>query len=80
MATTLSESFRNTRVLQTKKKTNSYGLRSVAYLGARLWTVCNFCDVLEIDLSTQKTCIDDHLALYILRCGRILTLGQRYLL
>ena len=56
MATTLSESFRNTRFLQTKKKTNSYGLRSVAYLGARLWTVCNFSDVLEIDLSTQKTC------------------------
>ena len=56
-------SFRNTRkLLQSKKKTNNtFGLRSIAYLGAKLWNdnVCNFGDALEIDFSTIKTNIDD---------------------
>ena len=55
-------SFRNTRkLLQPKKKTTTFGLRSIAYLGAKLWNdnVCNFSDAREIDFSTLKTSIDD---------------------
>ena len=55
-------SFRNTRkLLQPKKKTTTFGLRSIAYLGAKLWNdnVCNFSDTQEIDFSTLKTSIDD---------------------
>ena len=50
-------SFRNTRkLLQPKKKTITFGLRSIAYLGAKLWNdnVCNFSDAREIDFSTLK--------------------------
>ena len=45
-------SFRNTReLLQPKKETTTFGLRSIAYLGAKLWNdnVCNFSDAREID-------------------------------
>ena len=44
-----------------KKKTTTVGLRSIAYLGAKLWNenVCNFSDAREIDFSTPKTSIDD---------------------
>ena len=55
-------SFRNTRtLLQLKKKTATFGLRSTANLGAKLWNenVCNFSDAREIDFSTLKTSIDD---------------------
>ena len=55
-------SFRNTRkLIQPKKKTTTFGLRSIAYLGAKLWNdnVCNFSDAREIDFSTLKTSIDD---------------------
>ena len=55
-------SFRSTRkLLQPKTKTPTFGLRSIAYLGAKLWNdnVCNFSDAREIDFSTLKTSIDD---------------------
>ena len=53
---------RNTReLLQPKKKITTFGLRSIAYLGAKLCNdnVCNFSDVREIDFLTLKTCIND---------------------
>ena len=55
-------SFRNTRkLLQPKKKTTAFGLRSIAYLGAKLWNdnVFNFSDTREIDFSTLKKSIDE---------------------
>ena len=55
-------SFRNTRkLLQPQKKTTTFGLISIAYLGAKLWNdnVCNFSDAREIDSSTLKTSIAD---------------------
>ena len=61
-------SFRNTRKLsQPKKKTTTFGLRSIACLGAKLWyhNVCNFSDAREIDFSTLKTSIDDPFVLLV---------------
>ena len=49
--------FHNKRkLLQPKKKTTIFGLRSIAYLGAKLWNdnVCNFGDAREIEFSTLK--------------------------
>ena len=44
-----------------EKKSSTYGLKSIAYLGVKLWygNVCNFSDDREIEFSTLTTCIDD---------------------
>ena len=49
------------KLLQAKKKTTTFRLRSIAFLGAKLWNenVCNFSDAREIDISTLKTSIED---------------------
>ena len=57
-----NNSFRNTRkLLQPKKKTTTFELKGIAYLGGKLWNdnLCNFSDSREIDFSTPKTSIDD---------------------
>ena len=56
--------FGNTRkLLQPRKKTTTFGIKGIGYLGAKLWNynVCNFSDAPEIDFSTLKTNIDDSL-------------------
>ena len=58
----VNDSFRNTKkLLQPQKKITTFGLRSIAYLGAKLWNdnVCNLSDARKIYLSTLKTSIDD---------------------
>ena len=61
-------SFHNTRkLLQLKKKTTTFGLRSIVDLGAKLWNdnVYNFSDAREICFSTLKTSIDDSSVLLV---------------
>ena len=43
------------------EKNTTFGLRSIAYLGAKLWNenVCIFSDAREIYFSMLKTCTDD---------------------
>ena len=77
-------SFRNTRkLLKPKKKTTTFGLRNIAYLGAKLWNghVCNFSDALEIDFSTLKTSIDDPSVLLVddSDCPHLWYLHQKFL-
>ena len=57
-------SFRNTgKLLQPKKKTTTFGLRSIAYLGAKLWNdnVCNFSDPQEKSLFCWEMAVTFHI-------------------
>ena len=50
------------KLLQPIKKTVTFGLRCLAYLGAKLrnHNVCNFSDTRKIEFSTLKSYIDNH--------------------